>query len=95
MPVKVTLEISKGDAMKGNPALAALLRGAARNKGYSNRRLADLAKINEVDASRYLSGRRNPSMARLKRLADVLGLEFQDLLEVYLQGTTERSEGAR
>lgn len=95
MPVKLTMEISRGDAMRGDVQLSQLLRDAAHSKGITNQRLAEEAKIPKCDVSRYLSGRRRPSIARLMRLAALLDLDYDALLQIYNRDGADDEDEAR
>ena len=51
-----------------------------KSKGLTQQEFAEKIGISNKSLSRYERGDRNPSLAELKRIADVLGCEINDLI---------------
>ena len=51
-----------------------------KSKGLTQQEFAEKLGISNKSLSRYERGDRNPSLAELKRIADVLGCEINDLI---------------
>lgn len=61
------------------------LTGLLYQKGWTRRRLAEVAKINEATAQKIVSGQRNPSPPVAKKIVDALEVSFEDIFEVVTQ----------
>jgi transcriptional regulator with XRE-family HTH domain len=55
------------------------LQNARRERGFSQEELAHLAKVHQTYLSGVESGKRNPSVLVLHRIAAALGLDIEDL----------------
>jgi transcriptional regulator with XRE-family HTH domain len=58
-----------------------IIRAARRERGWSQRDLADQASVTQPNLSAYESGQRVPSLAMLRRLARACGLQIRFDLE--------------
>lgn len=59
-------------------------RKAANNgKGMTQKELGQITKINEANIRKYESGRQNPKIETLQKIADALGVPVWDLLDDY------------
>lgn len=66
-----------------NPAekIAENIKAVMNKKNICNRELADLTKTTEVTMSRWLSGHRMITASGLYRVAKVLGVTMENLME--------------
>lgn len=56
------------------------LRVIRKQKGLSQEQLAELTNIDRVSISMYETGKKNPNVDRLKRLAKALDVSTDELL---------------
>jgi len=61
--------------------LAANLRIAMREKHYSQLDLAGIAKVQQSLISRILSGKNDPCLSAIRRIAKALSVRIDDLLD--------------
>lgn len=66
-----------------NEDLGLIIKKSREIKGFSQRKLAKLTKIDNAEISRIERGvRRHPNFFYLKNLSDVLGIDFMYLLKL-------------
>ncbi|MBN9039383.1 MAG: helix-turn-helix transcriptional regulator [Rhizobiales bacterium] len=66
--------------MEAHKRLARNLQRMRRERGLSQEALADRAQMHQTYLSGLESGKRNPSLAVLSRLADALEIDLSELL---------------
>lgn len=54
----------------------------AKERGYSQKKLADLIGVTETTMSRYINGTRQPKVEVLANMATVLQIDVNDLLGI-------------
>lgn len=62
-----------------------ILKNAREAKGIKTRELANLAGIDQALISKFESGTRNPTKPQLVRLAEILQIELEPLLILWLK----------
>lgn len=50
-------------------------------KGMTQKELAEAVGIKQVNISQYENGTKNPKLERLKKIANVLGVSYLDLID--------------
>lgn len=63
----------------------ALLRVAREKKGLKTRQVAELLKIDQALVSKFESGQRNPTRKQLMQLAELLDIDPETILVLWLK----------
>ncbi|WP_020602381.1 helix-turn-helix domain-containing protein [Spirosoma spitsbergense] len=61
--------------------VASLIREARKSKGLTQKELGEMLGIGESRVSKYESGRQNPTIATLQKIADTLNVKINLALE--------------
>jgi len=65
--------------------MKSLLKNAREAKGMKARELAQLAKIDQALISKFESGARKPTKDQIKRLAELLDIDLEELTLLWLK----------
>lgn len=62
-----------------------LLRNARENKGFKTREVAELLNIDQALISKFESGQRNPTKKQVMQLAELLEIDLETILTLWLK----------
>lgn len=68
------------------------IKQVRKERGYTQKELAELCEIATITLRQYESGKRTPSMSMFKKLSDALKVDIFDLLTFGTEPLTEEQE---
>lgn len=66
---------------------AVSLRSLIRRSGLTNRQIAERSGLSESAISRYIKGDRNPKLISAEKLAQALGVSFEEVYKEWKSGS--------